>query len=46
MSLLLVLLKALRLVDFGHLDLPLGMILFDLDCLILLRLVWTIRRWN
>lgn len=46
MSLLLLFLKAFRLVDFGIFDLPLGMILFDLDLLILIRLVWTVRRWN
>ena len=46
MSLLLLLLKASRLVDLGSLDLALAMILFDLDLLVLLRLVWTIRRWS
>lgn len=44
MSLLLLFLKAFKLVDFGHLDLPLGLILFDLDVLVLLRIWWTWKR--
>ena len=46
MTLLLLFLKASRLVDLGNLDLALAMILFDLDLLVLLRLIWTIRRWS
>lgn len=46
MVIVLILLKALRLVDFGSYDMALGMLLADLDILILLRLIWTIRRWR
>ena len=44
MSAILVLLKAARLVDFGSLDIPLLMILFDLDLLVLLRFWWNWKR--
>lgn len=44
MSFIFLLLKAWRQVDFGGFDLPIFMVLVDLDCLVLLRLWWTIRR--
>jgi hypothetical protein len=43
MSMLLLFLKAARLVDFGNYDLALGMILVDLDAIVLLRLWWTLK---
>ena len=44
MSLVLLFLKAFRLIDLGNLDLALGLILFDLDCLVILRAIWIFRR--
>ena len=45
MSLLFLFLKATTFTNFPY-DWPVGIIIFQLDCLIFLRLVWTVRHWR
>jgi len=45
MSVLFLFLKATMFTNFSF-DIPVFLILVDLDLLVLLRLIWTIRRWR
>ena len=45
MSLIFLLLKAARVIDYPN-DYAVLFVLIDLDALVLLRLIWTIRKWQ